>query len=59
MSIEVSGVNKKFGDFVALEDVSVSIPTGQLTALLSPSSVATMDFIVNAPKAERTIREDS
>ncbi len=41
MSIEVSGVNKKFGDFVALEDVSVSIPTGQLTALLGPSGGGT------------------
>ena len=37
MSIEVRGVNKKFGDFVALDNVSVSIPTGQLTALLGPS----------------------
>ncbi len=37
MSIEVSGVNKQFGDFVALDDVTVSIPTGQLTALLGPS----------------------
>ncbi len=37
MSIEVSGVNKRFGDFVALEDIDLSIPTGQLTALLGPS----------------------
>ena len=37
MSIEVRGVSKRFGDFVALDDVSVSIPTGQLTALLGPS----------------------
>ncbi|MGZ4464542.1 MAG: sulfate/molybdate ABC transporter ATP-binding protein, partial [Nocardioides sp.] len=37
MSIEVSGVSKRFGDFVALDDVSVSLPTGQLTALLGPS----------------------
>ena len=37
MSIEVQGVNKLFGDFVALDDVSVSIPSGQLTALLGPS----------------------
>ena len=37
MSIDVSGVTKKFGDFVALDDVSVSLPTGQLTALLGPS----------------------
>ncbi|MCW2781932.1 MAG: sulfate transporter ATP-binding protein [Marmoricola sp.] len=37
MSIKVSGVNKKFGDFVALDNVSVNLPTGQLTALLGPS----------------------
>ncbi|WP_116950538.1 sulfate/molybdate ABC transporter ATP-binding protein [Jiangella endophytica] len=37
MSIEITGVTKRFGDFVALEDVSVSIPSGQLTALLGPS----------------------
>ena len=37
MSIEVSGLNKTFGDFVALDDVNVTIPTGQLTALLGPS----------------------
>jgi sulfate transport system ATP-binding protein len=37
MSIEVSGVSKRFGDFVALDDVNVTLPTGQLTALLGPS----------------------
>ncbi|CUR54535.1 sulfate ABC transporter, ATP-binding protein [metagenome] len=37
MSIEIKGLNKTFGDFVALENVNVSIPTGQLTALLGPS----------------------
>jgi sulfate/thiosulfate transport system ATP-binding protein len=37
MSINVSGVTKRFGDFVALDDVSVDLPTGQLTALLGPS----------------------
>src|SRR5688572_3787614 len=37
MSIDITGVTKKFGDFVALDDVNVSIPTGQLTALLGPS----------------------
>lgn len=37
MSINVKNVNKKFGDFVALDDVSVNLPTGQLTALLGPS----------------------
>ena len=37
MSIEINGVGKKFGDFVALENVSLTIPTGHLTALLGPS----------------------
>ena len=37
MSIDVSGVTKRFGDFVALDDVNVTLPTGQLTALLGPS----------------------
>jgi sulfate/thiosulfate transport system ATP-binding protein len=37
MSIEIRDVNKNFGDFVALKDVSLNIPTGQLTALLGPS----------------------
>jgi sulfate transport system ATP-binding protein len=37
MSIEVRGLHKSFGGFVALDDVDVSIPTGQLTALLGPS----------------------
>lgn len=37
MSITVTGVTKRFGDFVALDNVSVTIPTGSLTALLGPS----------------------
>jgi sulfate transport system ATP-binding protein len=37
MSIDITNVTKKFGDFVALDNVNVSIPTGQLTALLGPS----------------------
>jgi sulfate transport system ATP-binding protein len=37
MSIEISGVTKRFGDFVALDNVNVSLPSGELTALLGPS----------------------
>ena len=37
MSIIVRDVNKSFGDFAALTDVSVEIPSGSLTALLGPS----------------------
>src|SRR6266550_6073256 len=37
MAIEARNVTKRFGDFVALDDVSVDVPTGSLTALLGPS----------------------
>jgi sulfate/thiosulfate transport system ATP-binding protein len=35
--IRVDQVSKNFGDFAALTDVSVEIPSGSLTALLGPS----------------------
>jgi sulfate transport system ATP-binding protein len=35
--IEVREIVKRFGDFIALEGVSVDVPTGSLTALLGPS----------------------
>jgi sulfate/thiosulfate transport system ATP-binding protein len=37
MTIAVLDVTKNFGSFRALDDVSVSIPAGSLTALLGPS----------------------
>lgn len=37
MSIEVSGLAKRFGDFTALEHVCLHIQTGELVALLGPS----------------------
>ena len=37
MSIELSGVRKSFGDFVAVDDVSLEVRDGSLTALLGPS----------------------
>jgi sulfate transport system ATP-binding protein len=37
MAITVRNVNKRFADFVALEDVSLEVPSGSLTALLGPS----------------------
>ncbi|VTU02672.1 sulfate abc transporter atp-binding protein : Sulfate/thiosulfate import ATP-binding protein CysA OS=Planctomyces limnophilus (strain ATCC 43296 / DSM 3776 / IFAM 1008 / 290) GN=cysA PE=3 SV=1: ABC_tran: TOBE_3 [Gemmataceae bacterium] len=37
MSITAQNVSKRFGDFVALDNVSVECPAGQLVALLGPS----------------------
>jgi len=37
MSIEIRNVTKRFGDFTALEDVSLEVEGGSLTALLGPS----------------------
>ena len=37
MAIEARNVTKRFGDFVAVDDVSIFVESGSLTALLGPS----------------------
>jgi sulfate/thiosulfate transport system ATP-binding protein len=37
MSIEVRNIAKRFGNFTALDDVSLDFPSGELVALLGPS----------------------
>src|SRR6195952_4617130 len=37
MSIAVENVTRRFGDFLAVDDVSLEVPPGALTALLGPS----------------------
>jgi sulfate transport system ATP-binding protein len=37
MAITIEGVSKLFGDFHAVDDVTLDIPDGELTALLGPS----------------------
>ena len=37
MAIETLNVSKRFGDFVALDDVCIRVDDGSLTALLGPS----------------------
>jgi sulfate transport system ATP-binding protein len=36
-AITVRGANKRYGDFVALDDIDFDVPEGSLTALLGPS----------------------
>jgi sulfate transport system ATP-binding protein len=37
MGITVESASKRFGDFLALDEVSIEVPDGSLTALLGPS----------------------
>ena len=37
MSIQVRNISKRFGDFVAVDDVTLDVESGSLTALLGPS----------------------
>src|SRR5512147_665000 len=37
MSIEAIKITKKFGNFTALKDVDLEVPSGELVALLGPS----------------------
>jgi sulfate transport system ATP-binding protein len=37
MRIDINAISKRFGDFTALDDVTLEVPAGSLTALLGPS----------------------
>ena len=55
MAISITHLVKRFGSFVALDDVSLEIAAGSLTALLGPypadeMRVAAASQAVNSPK---------
>jgi len=56
VSIEVRGVTKTFGTFVAVDDVSLVFPGGELTALLGPSGsgkTSLLRIIAGLERADR------
>ena len=56
--LQVDGVGRRFGQFVALRDVTVSFPAGQLTAIIGPNGAgkSTLFNVISGALAPSTGR---
>ena len=52
--ITVRDVTKRFGDFAALDDVSLEVPDGSLTALLGPERLGQVDAAARSSPGSRS-----
>jgi sulfate transport system ATP-binding protein len=63
MGIIAENITKRFGDFTALDDVGIEIPSGSLTALLGPSGSGKSTLLrviagLEVPDAGRVVIDD-
>jgi len=53
MSIELTGITRRFGDFVAIDGIDLRVETGELLALLGPSGSGKTSLLRIIPRRRR------
>ena len=56
MAIEARNVTKRFGEFVALDDVSIEVESGSLTAVSSFAALSCERSAINHDECHRTLQ---